>query len=434
MEKMKKLLGLFCAFLVLAACTVDEGTDGTALPEIEQIVEATASEPAQTEPPTEPPTEPAPTEPEPVAERITEGYEIFLDYENISSYMNDDNHYSQRKVMNGQKLHVASEKPFGALYIEWGVLPGSYELQWDGGSMTCGNENFWHDYIRLPTEVTELYFVFSDEEIQRVCEIQLYTDGTAPDGVQDWMEPCEQADILVFPTHSDDDVLFFGTLIAHYVIEMELDVQTAFMVDHVYQPERYHERLDGLWEMGVRHYPILGSAPDSAETDFNIALNYYAGSNIPQWQVELIRRFQPLVVVGHDPNGEYGNGGHKVNTYYLMQAVEWAADPEMYPESADIYGTWDTPKLYLHYYQENDWKMEVNTPLSKDPEGRTAFEIAKDAYKHHVSQHKWSFRVTQGDETRYYDCRAFGLYRTLVGYDTGADVMENIVVEDWRKD
>jgi hypothetical protein len=136
--------------------------------------------------------------------------------------------------------------------------------------------------------------------------------------------------------------------------------------------------------------------------------------------------------VGHDLNGEYGNGGHKVNAYYLVRAVEYAADPAMYPESAQLYGTWDTPKLYIHLYQQNEWYFDVDTPMENDIEGRTPFEVAEDAYAHHKSQHKWDFRVQKDEFSRLYDCRPFGLYRSLVGLDTTADVMENIDPTQWR--
>ena len=105
--------------------------------------------------------------------------------------------------------------------------------------------------------------------------------------------------------------LFFGALLSYYAIERQLKVQTAFMVEHRGDPQRDHERLNGLWEMGVRHYPILGTAPDTKETQLHAAKVFYASSNIEQWQVEQIRRFKPMVIVGHDLKGEYGNGGHK---------------------------------------------------------------------------------------------------------------------------
>ena len=73
----------------------------------------------------------------------------------------------------------------------------------------------------------------------------------------------------------------------------------------------------------------------------------------------------------------------------------------------------------------------METALENDPLGRSPFEIAEDAFLHHKSQIQYYFRVQYG-ENRQYDCRLFGLYRTLVGYDTAADIMENIDYSQWR--
>lgn len=84
------------------------------------------------------------------------------------------------------------------------------------------------------------------------------------------------------------------------------------MVEHTWK-ERGHERLNGLWEMGIRHYPILGTMEDSGTHSMETVANLHKKDDLKGWQVTQIRRFQPLVVVGHDLDGEYGNGQHKLN-------------------------------------------------------------------------------------------------------------------------
>lgn len=367
------------------------------------------------------------------AEPITEGVTVRIGEADHTHSLMDGKHLTKKEIARGRALTVESEQPFSAVYVQWDKLPGVYSIQWEGGALECGKENFLHDYIRLPEAVKRITFVFTEDFIGPVCDIGVYTEGAAPDGVQDWLEPCETADILVFPTHADDDVFFFGPVIVYYAIEEQLTVQTAFMVNHKGQPERGHERLNGLWEMGVRHYPILGDAPDMGTGELSSGLNYYnRHSDIYSWQMEQIRRFRPLVILGHDPEGEYGNAGHKVNAYNLMQTVVDAADPQKHPESAEKYGVWDTPKTYLHLYEENSWMFDVNTAMGNDPEGRTPLQVANIALDCHVSQNGTGMSVYQDEYTPRWDCRPFGLYRTLVGYDSAADIMENIRPERWR--
>lgn len=424
------LLCILC--MMLTACnqeTIPETVENSVVAVTEETMEPTdaPTEPA-TVPTTEPPLE-VPTEPP--AEQITEGYQILIDGYDNSRNLLDGDFRSKITVRSNQVLSLESATAFANIYIEWDEIPGAYSVIWDTGEVDCGQNGFLHEYIRLPEAVTRVEIAFSTEEAHVLCEVDLFTAGGDPVDVQIWQPPCESADILVFPTHSDDDVLFFGPLMAYYAIERELTIQTAFMVEHHGYPERNHERLNGLWEMGIRHYPILGTAPDTPTYDMTAAMYHYASSNIEQWQVEQIRRFKPLVVVGHDLDGEYGNGGHKVNAYYLVQAIESAAAPDRFPESAQQYDIWETPKFYIHLYAENEIVFDVNTPLEKDASGRTPFEIAVDAFKCHRSQHSTGFRVRQ-EGYRGYDCRPFGLYRSLVGMDTTADIMENLDPERWR--
>ena len=89
-------------------------------------------------------------------------------------------------------------------------------------------------------------------------------------------------------------------------------------------------------------------------------------------------------------------------------------------------------KLYLHLYGEDSVPMEINVPLSGDPEGRTAFQIAEDAYAWHKSQHRNFPHVYQGKAFALMDCSRFGLYRSKVGPDTGWDIMEH--TEDLQRE
>ena len=433
MISMRRILLTILFLFLLTGCSEDAPVP-TEIPTT--ATEAAAIPPETTVPPetesvfeTIPATEPPP---EPPAEQIEGGIQVLYGKLNIVGILSDGSHVSKYNISSDKSLRITSETAFENLYLQWDAIPGEYELHWEGGMQVCGSNGFLHEYITLPQAVTEVSFQFLQPSQKTLCEVSLYTEGSAPEGVQVWLPPCEEADILVFPTHSDDDVLFFGPLISYYAMERGLTVQTAFMVDHAWQKERGHERLNGLWELGVRHYPILGTAPDNGEHDFDFGMAFYANSNILQWQVEQIRRFRPLVIVGHDLDGEYGNCGHKVNAYYLVQAVEAANDPEVFPESAESWGLWDTPKFYLHLYPENEWYLDVNTPLTSDAKGRSPYQIAQDAFRYHVTQNTGYLYVHQEDGNRQWDCRPFGLVRSLVGLDSNADVMDHIDRDQWR--
>ena len=107
----------------------------------------------------------------------------------------------------------------------------------------------------------------------------------------------------------------------------------------------------------------------------------------------------------------------------VCEAVDNSNDSSFCTDSVTSYGVWDTPKTYLHLYGENKLTMDLRQPLS-NMNGRTAVEVAKDAYLKHDSQQWCWFYVSDEYE---YSCADFGLYRTTVGTDTGNDMLENIV-------
>lgn len=112
-----------------------------------------------------------------------------------------------------------------------------------------------------------------------------------------------------------------------------------------------------------------------------------------------------------------------------------AADAEKFPYSAAQYGVWDTPKLYLHLWAENEIVMDFDQPLEHFG-GKTAYEMSNAGYECHVSQH-WTWftewmrgtanaPITKASQiTKYSPCR-YGLWRTTVGADTKADFFDNI--------
>lgn len=326
----------------------------------------------------------------------------------------------------GDTIRIETERPAEALYVIWDDLPGPWTLTEGGRRLPCGRNAVLHEYI--PLSGTQNEFFLELPPGSAVCEIALYTEGRLPDSVQIWEPPCAQADLLLFPTHGDDEHLFFGGIMPYYAGELGLKVQVAYLTNHKYtEKHRVHEILDGLWTVGIRAYPVFSEFPDVYAGSLEEAERIYEKEAVAAWQVETIRRFRPSVIVGHDFDGEYGHGAHMLNARMLAEAVPAAADAAQYPESAAEYGAWNTPKLYIHLYEENTLYMDWENLKLSSFGGRTALEMAREGYRCHLSQQHWSFAVrTDG----YGDCRCFGLYRSTVGADVRKDdLFENIRLE-----
>ena len=341
-------------------------------------------------------------------------------------------------------LTMESAEGIGSLYIIFGKKYGEYTITDHASGQTCtvGQNGFLHEFIDLvalfgaaPTAIT---LDFAGGRVN-ICEIEVYTQGEVPDTVQKWSVPQDDnIDLLLFATHDDDPQLFFAGILPYYAGELGYEVLVAYMTDHPAEPNRVHELLNGLWAVGVTNYPVMESFPDfRLMHDLKGTYATYEALGYPrerlmEYVVEQLRRYKPLVAIGHDINGEYGHGMHMVYTDLLMEAVTRCNDPEFYPELAEQYGVWDVPKTYLHLYEENQIVMDWDQPLESFG-GMTAFEVTKDiGFSFHESQYRvfapYHVPYTYATEVPTYNPCYYGLYRTTVGEDVEKnDFFENLL-------
>ena len=371
---------------------------------------------------------------------------------NSFSFLFDDNTTSYSKSGGNTVINLKNTEGIGSLYLLLHKAYGAYTITDNatGAAITAGEQGFLHEFVDLvqgfgyaPTSVT---IHFADGAVQ-LSEIYVFSEGTPPDYVQIWEAPLEGgADLVLFASHGDDDQLFFAGLLPLYAGELDLRVQVVYLTNHrsgYVDNARMHEMLNGLWAVGVEAYPVFGTYADFRIDDLKGTYDCYKNSygtskdQLLSFVVEQIRRFRPLVAVGHDLKGEYGHGMHMVYADLLTQALELTADPTAYPISAEAYGTWDVPKTYLHLYEENQIVLDYDQPLAYF-DGLTAFQATqKLGYPCHKSQqYTWFTRwingnnneITKATQISTYNPCYFGLYRSTVGEDVQKnDFMENII-------
>lgn len=329
---------------------------------------------------------------------------------------------------DGNTIIVSTQdgRKIGAVYIKWDAPVTPYEIVTENGTIICGQNGFLHEFIPLEQKSSTLSINLSEKPMD-IYEIRIFEDTDVPDDVQIWQPPCERADIMMISAHSDDEILFMGGIIPTYAAEYGASVQVVYMTEFwSSSPIREHEKLDALWTDGLRTYPVCLNLADKYTTNLEEALELYNLDSATNALTDMIRRFQPQIVVTHDLNGEYGHGFHMFTAAATKAALDDAADNTVRTDT-EIYrskGFWDVPKAYFHLYPENSIHIDLRVPL-KSMGGKTALEIAKEAYLMHVSQQWCWFYV---DDTYEYSCADFGLYRTNVGYDNIDSMLDNIIL------
>jgi LmbE family N-acetylglucosaminyl deacetylase len=303
-------------------------------------------------------------------------------------------------------------------YVKWYAQPDyAILVQSDANGAELSRETIDHpnynDVYAILPEACGLTLLC--ESGMQIAEVALYSEGALPDGVYDWQPPLDKADLLVVSAHCDDELIFFGGTIPYYAGERGLAVQVVYMANG--DRARVDEALNGLRHAGLTNAPVFLPLKDVYTETLRLALLNWDETETTCLLVEQIRRFQPEVIVTHDLGGEYGHGAHMATAFCMVNAVPQAADATVFPDSAEQFGAWQTQKLYLHLYPENQITMDWNQPLAAFG-GKTALEVANDAYHMHVSQLEYHSDVyADGD----YSSLRFGLAFTAVGQDVAKD-------------
>lgn len=362
---------------------------------------------------------------------------------------------------------IESDKNIAGIYIEWKNIPGEWSIivssaGEDDVSKKCGEDRFFHEYVTV--EGTKAVLDISNLS-DRIQSLRVFGDGKLPADVQVWEKTCETADLMLLSTHSDDEHLFFAGILPYYAGELGMDVQVVYMVDHALNSSsRPHELLNGLWSVGVRNYPVIGEVPDLYSESLADAYSVFADEGYSKeyfvdFVTENIRRFKPLVIVGHDIEGEYGHGAHRLYTDALISALSVCNDEAYHSASAAEYGVWEVPKVYLHLYGENEIVMNWDNIILESFGGRSAFKVSvEEGFSKHESQHYtwfskwcgynnvWGIQTAEDIEslnssyTSYLkdgglSPRRFGLYQSSVGEDIlKNDFFEHISAEEFRGD
>lgn len=370
---------------------------------------------------------------------------LVTEFEGFASvhYLFNDDIVAGYESEETASLTIAREEGIGFLYIIFGRVYGDYRITNNdtGETFTAGSNRFIHEFIDLqgifaapPKSVTIAF----DNGPSLINEIYVYTPGRVPSHIQQWEQPVnDKTDLILFSTHGDDEHLFFAGVLPYYAGELGYQVQVIYFTDHHNNGNyRIHEMLNGLWKIGVHTYPVFGVYEDRLTRSKDWAYRFleedgYTKEDVVGFVTEQLRRFKPLVVVGHDFAGEYGHGQHMVYAETLATAVEISNDPNAYPQSASRYGTWDVPKAYFHLYKENRIVMNWDRPLERYG-GRTAFSVSVfTGFQEHQSQvedYSWYYEdcYSAAAIPLYSPCY-YGLYRTTVGPDVEKnDFFENL--------
>ena len=377
---------------------------------------------------------------------ITNEASFTVDNKSISK-LTDNNIKTYYKLEKDNNLLIHSDNGnIKQLYIVYEFNSQHGKLSTNTGEeKEIGTEGFLHEYVNIDKSCETITLTY-DNEVS-INEIYAYTDGDTPTEVQKWKKE-ETADLMIFSTHADDEQLFFAGVMPTYINQGK-KVHVVYFARHdvgaYYAPNRLHEQLNGLWALGVTDYPTFGIIPDAYSESIDVARKQmnsagFSDDDVINFYVTQLRKYKPKVILGHDENGEYGHGQHRLNIDILKKSYDEAANAEYKNVLEEAY---KVPKFYIHLYDlDNKTELNYDIPLEKY-NGKTAYQVSKEGYAKHLSQqYTWFTAWLNGNNNQYtsykqiakYNPAYWGLYKTEVGPDVKKDdLFENIPEEKENK-
>ena len=308
------------------------------------------------------------------------------------------------------------------LCLQWQTLPEKVVLfQYDANGALLRRDTLPSYYETVTPLLSDARsaLVQAGEQGMRLLSASVYGKGDLPDPYHEWQETPDRLDYLLISTHPDDDVLYLGSVIPNYGAERGYVGTVVYVTAS--SRGRVSEAENGAWAMGLRYRPVFLGMQDVGRYVSKKQKEAFPYQELVRNFVRLYRSLHPVVVFAQDLKGEYGHWQHKLTAKASREAFALAADPSYDPESAERYGTWQVQKLFLHLYKENKLLIDAHTPLTFFG-GASAYQVAVRAYKKHVSQQIYHFKVTRDDKR--YAFNRFGMAEGVV--PVGEDVFDNI--------
>ncbi|MDO4853468.1 MAG: hypothetical protein Q4A88_08650, partial [Clostridia bacterium] len=290
-------------------------------------------------------------------------------------------------------VQTKTDVSIGTLFFRFGCFDSAIVIsQYDSEGTLLKEEAYYADSIcavyRTEVACQSVKMKPLMDQIS-ICELEIYGIGTLPKTVPQMEPAVVRTDFLIVSTHPDDEWLFLGAVYPIYGGQRGLTGTFAYVTTPSFG--RLHEAINSLWKAKMTTMPFFLNFPDVDRAAPQEQKDQFQAEEITLSLVRLYRRIKPLVVITQDPvRGEYGHWQHIVSAKSALEAALLAPDPNYDPESAEMYGTWTVQKVYQHMAEENQILLDVSEPLSTY-NGKTALQVAIEAYRQHVSQQKYSF-------------------------------------------
>jgi len=326
----------------------------------------------------------AETETEAEATDLTQQCEITLPERSESFlYRFSDNRYNSRVSFTKEEaLTIAVPSEAAGLYVAWYTAPESAVVETldSAGSVLssiAASTELLNDYYVLPKDCASVRI--SGEKAFAISELRVYDTETPPDELAIMTAQKTQPEVMLILAHTADEAYYFGSLLPYCRSE---DVAVVFLMS--YSREAQQQAIELQYSLGSRMQPIFaGFAYFRSYMDSSKMYAMMDKSEIETYMLQLVRKYQPNVLVTHDIAGEGGDCLHVLTATHVQLAAEQASQEKYDRASAAEYGLWQVQAVYQHRSEGTSALYDTQAPLSEYG-GLSAVELAQTCFERYT--------------------------------------------------
>ena len=310
----------------------------------------------------------------------------------FESRLTDDN-YNSRISFNADES-LALTLPSGAkgLYIGWYAAPEAATIESLDASGTIiqsvvATPDLLNDYYPLPEKCAGVRVI--SEQKYAISEMRVYDTETAPDALCVMSAQQGPVKVMVVLAHTADESYYFGSLLPYL---SGGDAALAFLSSENRQMQQ--QTIEAMYALGSRTQPIFGSFPYyPSAIEFKKLYTYIDKTEVNNWLIQTIRRYQPDTIITHAAIGEDDEGMHELTAHHVLLAVDLAADASKEYVSEKAYGVWQVHAVFQHLTDGTSALYDTNAPLAAFG-GQSAVALAQAAFDGYTTYQVYRASVT----------------------------------------
>lgn len=300
------------------------------------------------------------------------------DSASLASRLSDNRYNSRISFTAKEELKVDVPSEAKGLYIAWYTAPQASHIEaLDGAGIVLSelavSPDLLNDYYVLPGGCASVRIY--GEQAFAISELWAYDSATPPESLCIMTAQQSGVKAMLLCTHTGDESYYFGSLLPFF---QSKDFAVVYLM--AYSRETQQEAIQIQYSLGSRVQPVfMGYQYYRAYATSKGMYALVDKKEISLSMLQLIRRYQPEVIITNDISGEDGDCMHMLAATHVQLAVTQAADESKDHATLEAYGAWQVSAVYQHRSAGGNPLYDTTTPLAAF-DGMSAQELAQSCF------------------------------------------------------